>query len=386
MVRRLKSGAALLSAVHPTTLQRGPQRYTAADSVEPEHDVFTPERRLPSGQGRQGPQRYIASDSIDPEHDVFTPERRLPSEQRHQGPQRYTAAGTAAPTSPDKGNAVPLHSSTGSASANRRGDTAGRIPVGSTHGVIPVGVIQSMIPRGSTNRRGETVRAPNTSLDRGQSSPVAGVNHGTIPRGSTNRRGETVRAPTTPLDTEQASPGAGAHPGTIPRGSANRRGETGRAPTTPLDTGMISPVSIIKNPHKATYGQGEADPSATSRVANPASRSDTGLGGFTSPVSEGASLLRKFRQRRLAERGRIPWGGPTAGADRSCKRERRVPAPAATPLDFGRVEPAQVLFRDPQVRVNPLYTYTCIYTCIYIYMYIYIYIHIHICTGMGIMG
>jgi len=35
-----------------------------------------------------------------------------------------------------------------------------------------------------------------------------------------------------------------------------------------------------KNPHKATHGQGEADPSATSRVTNPASRSDIGLGGL----------------------------------------------------------------------------------------------------------
>jgi len=31
--------------------------------------------------------------------------------------------------------------------------------------------------------------------------------------------------------------------------------------------------------HKATHGPGEAYPSATSRVANPASRSDAGLGG-----------------------------------------------------------------------------------------------------------
>jgi len=42
--------------------------------------------------------------------------------------------------------------------------------------------------------------------------------------------------------------------------------------------------SINKNPHKATHGQGEADPSATSRVANPASRSDTGLGGWKSQL------------------------------------------------------------------------------------------------------
>ena len=38
-------------------------------------------------------------------------------------------------------------------------------------------------------------------------------------------------------------------------------------------------IPIKKNPHKATHGQGEADLSATLRIANPASRSDTGLGG-----------------------------------------------------------------------------------------------------------
>ena len=36
----------------------------------------------------------------------------------------------------------------------------------------------------------------------------------------------------------------------------------------------------IRNPHKATHRQGEVDPSATSRVANPASHSDAGLGGW----------------------------------------------------------------------------------------------------------
>jgi len=34
----------------------------------------------------------------------------------------------------------------------------------------------------------------------------------------------------------------------------------------------------IKNPHKTTHGQGEADPSATPRVANPASQATQAWG------------------------------------------------------------------------------------------------------------
>jgi len=49
--------------------------------------------------------------------------------------------------------------------------------------------------------------------------------------------------------------------------------------------------SIIKNLHKATHGQGEADPSATSRVANPASRSDSRLGGLEVPALAARVLI-----------------------------------------------------------------------------------------------
>jgi len=37
-------------------------------------------------------------------------------------------------------------------------------------------------------------------------------------------------------------------------------------------------VGLKKHPHTATHGRGEADLSAIIMVANPASRSDTGLG------------------------------------------------------------------------------------------------------------
>jgi len=44
------------------------------------------------------------------------------------------------------------------------------------------------------------------------------------------------------------------------------------------------PQIRYKNSHKATHGQREADPSATSRVANPASRSDAGFVGWKSQL------------------------------------------------------------------------------------------------------
>jgi len=40
----------------------------------------------------------------------------------------------------------------------------------------------------------------------------------------------------------------------------------------------------IKKTHEATHGQGDANPSATSRVANPALRSDAGLGVWKPPT------------------------------------------------------------------------------------------------------
>ena len=51
--------------------------------------------------------------------------------------------------------------------------------------------------------------------------------------------------------------------------------------SVPAQNNSVRPARMSKkNSHEATHGQGEADPSATSRVANPASRSDAGLGGW----------------------------------------------------------------------------------------------------------
>jgi len=87
----------------------------------------------------------------------------------------------------------------------------------------------------------------------------------------------------TPLDTTKRQTGRALE---IAR-RQRRAGGGARAPhgvqTTVLDQ------SINQNPHKATHGhkvthgQGEADLSATSRIANPASRSDARLGAESPP-------------------------------------------------------------------------------------------------------
>jgi len=67
------------------------------------------------------------------------------------------------------------------------------------------------------------------------------------------------------------------------------------------NTGVVAQSEVHQqNPHRATHGQGEADPSATSRVANPASRSDTGLGRVipscdAPPAALGGPQLRRRR-------------------------------------------------------------------------------------------
>ena len=51
-----------------------------------------------------------------------------------------------------------------------------------------------------------------------------------------------------------------------------------RACPQPWPVGVPDSQSIKTNPHKATHGQGEADPSATSRVANPESQATQAWG------------------------------------------------------------------------------------------------------------
>jgi len=89
--------------------------------------------------------------------------------------------------------------------------------------------------------------------------------------------------------------------------------------------GALNPARKSKQPHKATHGQGEADPSATSRVANPRA----GLRGWKNPAREEAGR-EVWAQRRdhqhhglVVERTELEFGGGVAHGDERYETARR---------------------------------------------------------------